>query len=156
MSRPGARGFTYAEVVAGLTVFGIALSGLILAAAAQLRLIEALEGRSYLLVSQGATLQVIDNAPGEGGLTYTYILGSGATDITAATDVWAGRLGVARLANRDVRRRSLPATIVAPPALQMDAGGQPFQHFQDVTLETGLVETADSIVAVVRVQAVPP
>jgi hypothetical protein len=150
------RGLTYAEVVAAMTVFGLVLAGLVTAVATQLKLVEALEGRAYLLVSQGMTLQVVDTDPGEGQLTYAYVVGSGAGDVTVAADAWAARLGVARLAGRDVRRTAIPLTVGPTLDLVLDPDPEPFEHLRDVAVDDAIVETSGEIAVVAAVQEVAP
>jgi hypothetical protein len=134
-----------------MTVFGIALSGLGATIVTQLRLLESLERRAYVLVAQGTALQVTGYDPVGQSLTCVYDAGSVPVDIATATDRQAARLGVARLVNRNVGPSGLPLAVGPSLALSIEPGSEPFEHVLDVSLDGDLVETGAEVTAVVAV-----
>ncbi len=104
-------GFTSLEVVVAVAVFGVALSGLGATIISQLRMMQAIERRVYVLAPMGSTVEVVDFNLTADSFDYSQDTITEQTDILGATNPWAMQLGVAVLAARDGRRASLPATV---------------------------------------------
>lgn len=154
------RGVSYLEAVLALIVLGVGLSGLGATLAAQLRLMHALEGRAYLLVTQGATLHVLDRDPRTGGMT-SYLVLDDTRNVLGSADRWAARLGVATCVVRDVRPgrggQPGPFPIEVGPRFALGPDGLPYEAVHRVALDpAGLSDDGDTAAATAILSPAPP
>lgn len=121
------RGFTYLEIQVALVVFGITLTGLGAIAAAQLRIMQALERRVHCQVPQGASLSFV---------RLDGVLGVSA-DVTnpvlLSAERWARQLGAGAALVEVAVRPGSPATVITSPS-PLQAPSPPFAERNLVTI----------------------
>lgn len=150
------RGFTYAEVVAAVTIFGVALAGLGATSLAQLRMARFLERRISVVVAQGSTLEVTGYDASADRYTYSYEVSSASDDVTGPADRWAARLGLATSASRDARKERLPVSVSPPLRLAFDPPVGAYTHARDVTLSGPVSDDGVTASTVVQVAEASP
>jgi hypothetical protein len=149
-------GFSSLEVFFAIAIFGIALSGLGTTIIGQLRVMEAIERRVYVLAPQGSSIEVVDYTPSTNSFDYSYTMDSSTTDITGPTHRWGARLGVAALTARDGRRSALPTTVVPTLSLSLNSPLDSYVASNTVAMSGNLQDDGTTTTVPLSVGAIGP